>query len=207
MAKKSGHIKGLGSRLDAVQATCDVIGMTEVPIVSQGADVVSGLISLATGDYVGAVLSVGGLIPGIGQATGAMKIARNTAKVADAANNLKSSERLLELTMATKKVDVKDLPKNATTKKSYIEAKQPTKKEKFEKENTDMDDFIQEPVVGGNFDISDGVTNSLAGKGLNIKVDYPVQSSNYNSWMQSVETGKPFYNTVNVLGKNNIFGL
>lgn len=206
MAKKPGHIVGVGSRLDAVQTACDVVGMTEIPLVSQGADIASGLISLATGDYVGAALSAGGLIPGVGQATGAMKMARRTAKVVDAASDVKKGEKFLDLTLSTRKVDVSS-SKNTITKKSQIDAKQPQKTKELEKEKFSPDNVVQEPVVGGKLDIIEGngiSTNQLAGKGLDIKVEKPIQSSNYNSFVKTIEQGKPFYNPNNVMPKFGI---
>lgn len=207
MAKKTGHIVGVGSRLDAVQTACDVVGMTEIPLVSQGADIASGLISLATGDYVGAALSAGGLIPGVGQATGSMKMARRTAKIVDAASDVKKGDKFLDLTLSTRKVDVSSPPNNSITKKSRIEAKQPQKTKELEMEKFSSDNVGQEPVVGGKLDIIEGngiSTNQLSGKGLDIKVEKPIQSSNYNSFVKTIEQGKPFYNPNNVMPKFGI---
>ena len=52
-----------------LQIGLDILGSSEIPIVSQLADVGSGFISLSQGDYVGAGLSFGGVfIPGLSQA-------------------------------------------------------------------------------------------------------------------------------------------
>jgi A nuclease family of the HNH/ENDO VII superfamily with conserved AHH len=63
-----------------VQTGLDVLGSTEIPILSQIGDLASGVISLAQGDYKGALLSLGGaFIPGLSQA----KLGRNILKNVD----------------------------------------------------------------------------------------------------------------------------
>ena len=142
--------------------------MTEIPFVSQGADLISGGISLATGDYVGAALSVGSLLPGIGQVTGAAKMARRTTKIApkllevtakgakkvDAAadakllkyNNVKASEKVIDDMSATgKKVDA---PKKNISKKSEIDAKTTKKENVKEREVVEKD-----PSDGSKLDV------------------------------------------------------
>ena len=65
-----------------VQTGLDILGSTEIPILSQIGDIASGVISLAQGDYKGALLSLGGaFIPGLSQ----VKLARNVFKHADEA--------------------------------------------------------------------------------------------------------------------------
>ncbi|HCC94255.1 MAG TPA: hypothetical protein DEQ26_07990, partial [Flavobacteriaceae bacterium] len=55
--------------LDSTQAVLDILGSTEIPIVSQLADIGSAGISLYNGDYLGAGLSLAGtIIPGLSQA-------------------------------------------------------------------------------------------------------------------------------------------
>ena len=166
MKPKKGYIVGVGSRLDNLQTGLDVIGMTEIPFVSQGADLASGVISLATGDYVGAALSVGSLVPGLGQATGAMKMARRAGKVMDAASNIKGTakqtENFLELTGKSKgiKTSPPKAKQQAIAKNSEVDAKV-AKKEKI----NEKEDVVKNEEVGGrNLDIRDGVTNQLEGK-------------------------------------------
>lgn len=227
---KKGYIVGIGSRLDNLQTGLDVIGMTEIPIVSQGADLASGVISLATGDYVGAALSVGGLIPGIGQATGALKMARRAGKVMDAASNAKGAGKLLEV---TKKVDTASTnkgagkllditkktesptPKKSIAKNSEVDAK-PAKKEKTkEREDVTPNDAQNEVVVGKKLDVRDGVTNQLEGQSIegailknNSTSGLPksIQKDNYNRAIEQIEQGKPFYNPTNGMGKKS-FGI
>ncbi|HZT42465.1 MAG TPA: hypothetical protein VFA07_09745 [Chthonomonadaceae bacterium] len=59
---------------DRVQATADMLAL--LPIVNVPASVVSGLISFKKRDYVGAALSVVGMIPVEGEWATAVKIAR-----------------------------------------------------------------------------------------------------------------------------------
>jgi hypothetical protein len=64
--------------LNGLQLGLDILGSTEIPVASQVGDIVSGIISLIEGDFVGAGLSAGGaIVPGLSQA----KLARNAAKV------------------------------------------------------------------------------------------------------------------------------
>lgn len=155
MKPKRGYIVGVGSRLDNFQTGLDVIGMTEIPFVSQGADLASGVISLATGDYVGAALSVGSLIPGIGQATGAAKMARRASKVMDAASNMKGTakqtENLLELTGKSKgiKTSPPKAKQQAIAKNSEVDAK-PAKKEHVREREDVPNDKKQETELEGN---------------------------------------------------------
>jgi hypothetical protein len=76
------------SRLDALQMLLDVIGL--VPGVGAPADILNAIISGARGDWLGAGLSVFGVVPIAGEGATAAKIAKNAdryaaavAKVAD----------------------------------------------------------------------------------------------------------------------------
>lgn len=120
MANSFNTIVGVGSRLGNFQTACDVIGMTEVPVVSQAADIISCGISLATGDYVGAALSVGSLIPGLGQATGAAKLARGSVKVVGKAQDIaKSGKPFDSVTLQGKGEDLFDVPDTVKKRDDY----------------------------------------------------------------------------------------
>lgn len=213
MANSFKHIVGIGSRLENFQAACDVIGMTEVPVVSQAADIISCGISLATGDYVGAALSVGGLIPGVGQATGAAKLARGSVKMVGKAQDIAksgkivdSSDPFLSLTMKGKGVDLTNVPKNTgIAKKSEIDAKPASKQSAKEIEDVPVQSI--QPEVSPKFDT--GSTNSFEGIDLSEtmrpKVNREVQSSNYASWNQRLEYGKITNNPISPLPKQNLW--
>lgn len=215
MAKKVRYISGVGSRLSSFQVTCDVVGMTEIPFVSQGADVVSGLISLATGDYVGAGLSAAGLLPGVGQLTGAAKIGRNAKKVFDVAeisaksvdkvsNSAQNSAKLLEL---TKRKTISNQP----AKRNVVVDAKTTPKEPIKEKETIHQDTID--TDGKKLDIRDGKTNPLEGIGLNnlgekiLDNNTNSQASNYTLFFQAVEKGKQYHNSTSILPKNNLFGI
>lgn len=159
MAKK-GYITGVGSRFDGFMTACDVVGMSEIPVVSQGADLISGVGSLVTGDFVGAGLSVAGLIPGVGQVTGPAKMARRAAKLVDVANDAKKttetakqSTKFLELTSQGRKVDSINTPSKPTKRATEVDAK-PTKKEAVkEKEDIDKKETIQKTDINQDFNI------------------------------------------------------
>ncbi|MFQ6538811.1 MULTISPECIES: SpvB/TcaC N-terminal domain-containing protein [Aphanothece] len=69
--------------LDAVQTALDVFSMTDIPIASQVADLVNAGISLGRGDYLGAALGVAAMIPGIGSAATAARMARRASHVVE----------------------------------------------------------------------------------------------------------------------------
>ncbi len=65
-----------------VQTGLDILGSTEIPIVSQLADLGSAGISFAQGDYSGASMSLGGMfIPGLSQAKLGLKFAKGGTTV------------------------------------------------------------------------------------------------------------------------------
>ena len=215
MAKKVKYISGVGSRLSSFQVTCDVIGMTEIPVVSQGADVISGVISLATGDYIGAGLSAAGLLPGVGQLTGAAKIGRNAKKAFNVAensaksvdkvsNSAQKSAKLLEL---TKRKTISNQP---AKRNAVVDAK-PAPKDPIKEKETIHQENIDTDVK--KLDIRDGKTNPLEGIGLNnlgermLDNNTNSQASNYRLFFQAVEKGKQYYNPTSILPKNNPFGI
>lgn len=76
--------------LDTVQSVADTLGM--LPVVGEPADAISGLISAARGDHLGAALSLCALNPLGGQGCGAGKIARRLANGIDTVNDLRKSK-------------------------------------------------------------------------------------------------------------------
>lgn len=70
------------SELDALQMLLDLAGM--VPGAGAVPDLLNATISVAKGDYIEAALSVVSAVPGLGDAAGAAKIAKNAEKYAQA---------------------------------------------------------------------------------------------------------------------------
>ena len=70
------------SELDALQLLLDLAGM--VPGAGAVPDLLNAAISLAQGDFIGAALSAVSAVPGVGDAAGAAKIAKNGEKYAQA---------------------------------------------------------------------------------------------------------------------------
>ena len=64
----------------------DVAGMTEIPFVSQGAELISAGISLGRGDFTGAAIGLGSMIPIGGKVFEGMKVARAAAKIGQEAH-------------------------------------------------------------------------------------------------------------------------
>ena len=230
MKRSKGHIVGVGSRFNAIQTGLDVVGMTEIPIISQSADLASGAMSLATGDYVGAALSVGGLIPGVGQAAGAAKMARRVKIVGEMASNtkqvVKQTTKLGDLTGGIPKNnpaiqqhkfgDLIGKPKieeakKALAKNSEVDAKPPKKAKAAEKEDVAVEGST---VQNKHRDISDGPTNQGGGsideailKNMsNSGVPKTTQKTNYYEFIKQVENGKPFNNPISSMGKKQ-FGI
>lgn len=215
---KKGYIVGVGSRLDNLQTGLDVIGMTEIPVVSQLSDLSSGAISLARGDYVGFGLSMGGLIPGIGQATGALKMARRAEKIMDAASNMKGAakqtENFLELSGKSKGIkNPHPKAKQAMAKNSEVEAK-PAKKEKVkEREDAPEPEKTLEQKINEYYTES---PNQLEGKWAetierikkenNQVIPKKSQRNNYQKAIEQIERSKQINNPTNGFGKNT-FGI
>lgn len=68
------------SKLDALQMLLDVVGL--IPGAGAPADILNGLISAARGDWLGAGLSLLGVVPIAGEAAVATKIAKNADRYA-----------------------------------------------------------------------------------------------------------------------------
>ncbi|MBS7230199.1 GIY-YIG nuclease family protein [Flavobacterium psychroterrae] len=67
--------------LDATQTALDLIGL--IPVVGEAADIISGTISLARGNYGDAALSFASAIPLAGSVIGGAKIIKKTMKILD----------------------------------------------------------------------------------------------------------------------------
>ena len=66
------------SNLDALQMLLDVVGL--IPGAGAPADILNGIISAARGDFVGAALSIFGVVPIAGEAATVAKIVKNSDK-------------------------------------------------------------------------------------------------------------------------------
>jgi hypothetical protein len=81
--------------LEKVQLGLDVAGASEIPVVSQVADLGSGGISLYQGDYVGAALSAGSAVPVFGKAAETVRATRFADRIADRVGDLNSLENVV----------------------------------------------------------------------------------------------------------------
>ena len=214
MKPKKGYIVGVGSRLDNFQSGLDVIGMTEIPVVSQFSDLSSGVISLARGDYVGFGLSMGGLIPGIGQTTGALKMARRAGKVMDAVSNIKDATKqtgkILDKSKEIKTSSSKT--KQATANNAVVDAKAAKKEKLKEKEDVQSTEKTLEQKINEYYTES---PNQLEGKWsetierlekeTNQYIPKDVQKKNFQA-IKQIEKSKQTNNPTNGLGKKT-FGI
>ncbi len=73
-------VKSSSSWVDGLQTVLDGVGMTEIPFVSQGAELISAGISFGQGDFAGGAIGLASMIPAGGKAFEAMKIARKIQK-------------------------------------------------------------------------------------------------------------------------------
>lgn len=81
MGNKDG---GGFSTLDKIGISLDIIGSTEIPIISWGADLSSGLLSFTQGDWKGGLISFGGiLIPGGSEAKLASRLSKDAKYIED----------------------------------------------------------------------------------------------------------------------------
>jgi RHS repeat-associated protein len=74
--------------VDAAQMGLDAIGMTEIPVVSQGAELVSAGISFGRGDTYGGLIGLGSMIPIAGKYFEALKVGRYGNRFYDAYRSL-----------------------------------------------------------------------------------------------------------------------
>lgn len=199
-------IVGFGTKLDAFGAACDVVGMTDIPGVSQGAELISAGISVATGDYIGAALSVGSMIPIAGKAAEAAKVAHKAKRVADGVSTAQKEAKLLTIT-ARKADDFADVakqsnnlssstPKPAPPQPSKTQAKsakkQPEKEIMDETSHFDSDEWLglSERTPAGDSIFSNSFSS-------NRPTDINIQKYNYSTNSNPVlnnkfqSTGKP----------------
>lgn len=84
--------------LSWAQTGLDILGSTEIPILSQIGDIGSGIISATQGDWVGAGMSLGGaVIPGLSQA----KLARSAVKAVNSSAHLSTNSIKLAKQLAS----------------------------------------------------------------------------------------------------------
>ena len=76
-----------------------------------------------------------------------------------------------------------------------------------------MERFIEQPSVGQHLDVSDGPTKNIDVEKYrsylnNVSSQKQNQKSNYESWINNIESGKPINNPYKgSMGKNSPFGI
>lgn len=105
----------------------DLVGASEIPGVSQAADILSGALSFASGDHVGGALSLGAATPVIGNVFAAMKWSRRGANALEHAREMgRAGERAAGIADKPKKaieVDGRKLFPDEMTDTSLTEVK------------------------------------------------------------------------------------
>lgn len=176
----SKPITGYGSVANGIGMACDVIGMSEIPIVDQGACVIGAIAYGVAGQPVDALLSLGSIVPGAGKAADAAKIARMAnkgVKVAEAtAKSAKVAENSTKAAKSAKKT--KQLPKQP----SKTQAKTPEKKSPQEVQTEDHKlDFYDGEYFGTNSLDTYNPFSSLQPAPKNQGVNYKGYNVNTNS--------------------------
>ena len=110
---------------NGVGMTCDVIGMSEVPIVDQTACVIGAIAYTAAGQPVDALLSLGSMVPVAGKAADAAKVARMANKGVKAAEATTKSAKVAKEATKTAK-STKEI-KQIANQPSKTSAKSATK--------------------------------------------------------------------------------
>ena len=193
-------------KLESVAAVCDVVGMTDIPVVSQAAELASGCIGLAQGDLVGFGLSVGSMVPVVGKVAEGAKVARRAKKIADGVSAAGKDAKLLSLT-ARKKDNIaesaskarkaaeqpaKKLPPQPSKTAAKKAEKKPVKEIQDDKPHFDSDEWlgIPEPKPAGDSIFAQGQP-SVSSQKINLqKYNVPTNSNPaLNNSFRS--TGKP----------------
>ena len=193
----SKPIVGIGSKLDAVGAVCDVVGMTDIPVVSQCGDLVSAGISVATGDYIGAALSVGSMIPIAGKAAETAKIAHK-AKKFGAVKWSDSADNFFKTGKAPSPKTAPKVPQQPTKTQAQAKSETP-EKEIMERQ---MDN-----TAGRKLDIMDNGTPycpqkfDLAEQLQKRNQHVDINAKRYRDWAGWIEMNKWRYNTVSACKK------
>ncbi len=82
--------------VELIHTTMDGLAATEIPLISQGAGIGSALIDVGHRDWVGAGMSIAGLLPFAGDAADAAKIARRVGKATHVAEEVVESAKVSE---------------------------------------------------------------------------------------------------------------
>lgn len=164
-------------KFDVAMGALDVIGMTDIPVVSQLAEAGSAVGSLATGDLVGFGLSVGSMIPIAGKtceiakatrraqrlANTTVDVVKNADKIADTTKAVGKNAKLGEITITKKIKDFEaggtETIKKATKAKPTSAAKPAPASTKAKSPKIEGPKEVQQ--AGSKLDISDGVTNNI----------------------------------------------
>ncbi|MCH5224511.1 MAG: hypothetical protein J1D77_00880 [Muribaculaceae bacterium] len=142
---------------------CDVVGMTDIPVVSQGAEAISGVISLCQGDFISAALSVGSMVPGLGKTAELAKVGRRSVKVADGVATVGKEAKAMEKVVKNSDEVAKAVSQGNKVEKAAAKAPspQPTKTNAKNVKETPKKETMNDRVNDKDFNIfnSDGTIN------------------------------------------------
>lgn len=202
MAKIKPIIIGFGSKLNAIGTACDVIGMTEIPIVDQAACVVGAIAYTAAGQRVDAALSLGSLVPGVGKLADGLKLVKKSEKVVDGVSTAQKEAKLLTLTTKTTKKadDVEDVAKQAKPQPqpSKTQAKSPEKQpEKQLEQQPEQENKVHHIDSNQWFGMS-GSESFPTKNGQGINFENYLYPTNSNPALNNPfrNTGSPLWNNV-----------
>lgn len=155
----SKPITGVGSIANGVGTVCDIVGMTEIPIVDQGACLIGAVAYRIAGKPIDAALSLGSLAPGAGKVADAAKVARMAnkgVKVAEA--TAKSAKAAENSAKAAKK-----LPNQPYKTQAKSASKTPAKETNLKNDGvtTDKVDEFSESVFTGQYNTNNWGNGSV----------------------------------------------
>lgn len=120
-------MSGQGASAEEIRDALDLVRMSEIPAVSQAADILSGLISFSEGDNVGGALSMGAALPVVGNVFAGMKWGRRGLNSMDHVRDMgRAGERMAGIPAGPKKainVDGKNLFPDEVTESTLTEVK------------------------------------------------------------------------------------
>lgn len=211
----SKPMTGVGSMSNGIGLACDLIGMSEIPIVDQGACIIGAIAYTVAGQPVDALLSLGSLAPGAGKVADAAKIARmgnKGIKVAEmTAKSAKVAENSTKGLKSTK--EIKKIPNQPSKTKAKSASTTPAKETNL---NNDLsmdkvDGFGDSIFSSQQYNANNWGNNSIFTQSKEIPggqyLNYQNVPTNSNPAVNNISrsTGSPL--SGNVKSAGDLFGL
>lgn len=211
----SKPLSGAGSMANGIGVACDLIGMSEIPIVDQGACVIGAIVYTAAGQPTDALLSLGSLAPGAGKVADAAKIARMANKGIKVAEVTSKSAKVAENStkVAKSSKEIKQFPNQPSKTKAKSASTTPAKETNLNNDlSTDkVDEFGESIFSNQKYNTNNWGNSSIFTQSKKIpggqNLNYRNVPTNSNQAANNVyrSTGSPLSDNVRSAG--NLFGL